>query len=403
MKNNILNYLLIATSMLLIFSCGKDDDSGNGGTGGSTATKINISPVSKFEGDVNSTFDFKVRLSQESSETVTVNYATKDKSAVEVEDYIAQNGTLTFSAGITEQIISVEIVADTLKEGDEEFEVQLSGATNATIEKGLEVGTIRNDDTFLPGGGDGYTTPNSYPGMTLVWADEFNDPTINTDNWTHEIGTGASGWGNNELQYYTSSSDNSYISDGKLIIEAKEQNISGSNYSSARMITAGKQEFIYGRVDVRARLPEGQGIWPAIWMLGTDIFTQGWPACGEIDIMELVGHEPNKVHGTAHWGPQGSSTSTFEGNGYSLTGGKKFSDEFNVFSIIWEENSIKWLVNDVQFFTITDANITNVGYPFNDNFFFILNVAVGGNWPGSPDNSTVFPQRMFVDYIRVFQ
>ncbi|MFK8006895.1 MAG: family 16 glycosylhydrolase [Saprospiraceae bacterium] len=402
MKNNIPFLFLLITSIFLISSCGKDDDGGDGGNGGGTsATKITISPVSKFEGDANSTFDFKVRLSQSSSDVVTVDFTTSDRSAVAVEDYIAQNGTLTFS-GTTEQIISVEIVADTLSEGDEEFEIQLSNPTNASLEDESEIGTIRNDDTYLPIDDDGYSTPNSYAGMTLVWADEFNGNEINLDDWTHEIGTGSGGWGNNELQYYTSDSDNSYISDGKLIIEAKEQNISGSNYSSARMITAGKKEFIYGRVDVRAKLPEGQGIWPAIWMLGADIFTDGWPACGEIDIMELVGHEPNKIHGTAHWGNQGNP-STHQGNAYTLSGGSKYSDEFHVFSIIWDNNTIKWLMDDQQYFSITDANVTNTAYPFNDNFFFILNVAVGGNWPGSPDNSTVFPQRMYVDYVRVFQ
>jgi len=400
MKKNIPFLFLFIISMLLVSSCGKDDDSGNGGNGGGTSiTKITISPVSKFEGDINSTFDFKVRLSQASSADVTVDFTTNDKSAVQEEDYIAQNGTLTFS-GTMEQIISVEIVADTLSEGDEEFEILLSNPTNASLEDESEVGTIRNDDTFLPTNSSGYTTPNSYAGMTLVWADEFNGNQIDLNNWTHEIGN--SGWGNNELQYYTSSSDNSYVSDGNLIIEAKEESISGSSYSSARMITAGKQEFIYGRIDVRAKLPEGQGIWPAIWMLGADIFTNGWPACGEIDIMELVGHEPNRIHGTAHWGNQGNP-STYQGNGFTLSGGSKYSDEFNVFSIIWENDNIKWLMNDQEFFSISSANVTNTAYPFNDNFFFILNIAVGGNWPGSPDGSTVFPQKMYIDYVRVFQ
>jgi beta-glucanase (GH16 family) len=287
-----------------------------------------------------------------------------------------------------------------LNEDDEEFEIQFSNSTNAIIEIEIGTGTIQNDDeVFLF---DGYITPNSYAGMTLVWSDEFSGANINLDNWTHEIGNGNNGWGNNELEYYTSSSENSYLSNGKLIIEAKEQNVSGYNYTSARMISAGKREFTYGRVDVRAKLPEGQGIWPAVWMLGADIFTQGWPACGEIDIMELVGHQSSEVHGTAHWGNQGSP-STYQGNGYTLAGGKKFSDEFHVFTIIWENNSIKWFVDDVQFFSITDANVTNTSYPFNDNFFFIMNVAVGGNWPGSPNASTVFPQRMHVDYVRIFQ
>lgn len=397
MNQRIQYFTLLFSAIFLIISCGKDDD--RVGECSPSATIITISPVSKIEGDVNSTFDFEVRLSQTTSDIVTVNFTTEDNTALSGEDYIAKNGTLTFS-GTTEQIISVEIIADTLQEEDEIFEIQLSSAINATIEKEIEIGTIQNDDenSFY----DGYTTPNSYPGLTLVWSDEFSGDNINLDNWTHEIGNGSNGWGNNELEYYTSSSENSYLSDGKLIIEAKKQNISGYNYTSARMISAGKQEFTFGRVDVRAKLPEGQGIWPAIWMLGADIFTQGWPSCGEIDIMELVGHQPSEVHGTAHWGNQGSP-STYQGNGYTLAGGAKFSDEFHVFTIIWETNSIKWLVDDIQFFSITDANVTNTSYPFNDSFFFIMNVAVGGNWPGSPNASTVFPQRMFVDYVRIFQ
>jgi hypothetical protein len=396
LKKRFPYFILLLSFLLLVISCGKDDD---GGEECSPTTMITISPVSKIEGDINSTFDFEVILSQASSDVVTVDFTTIDKSAVLGEDYISQNGTLTFS-GTTEQIISIEVVGDTLNEDDEEFEIQFSNSTNAIIEIEIGTGTIQNDDeVFLF---DGYITPNSYAGMTLVWSDEFSGANINLDNWTHEIGNGNNGWGNNELEYYTSSSENSYLSNGKLIIEAKEQNVSGYNYTSARMISAGKREFTYGRVDVRAKLPEGQGIWPAVWMLGADIFTQGWPACGEIDIMELVGHQSSEVHGTAHWGNQGSP-STYQGNGYTLAGGKKFSDEFHVFTIIWENNSIKWFVDDVQFFSITDANVTNTSYPFNDNFFFIMNVAVGGNWPGSPNASTVFPQRMHVDYVRIFQ
>jgi len=245
----------------------------------------------------------------------------------------------------------------------------------------------------------GYSTPTSYPGYTEAWAEEFDGSEINTSWWTHEIGN--SGWGNNELQYYTDDAKNSFLSGGNLVIEAIKENFNGAPYTSARMITKDKKLFTHGRIDVRAILPEGQGIWPAIWMLGNNISSVGWPACGEIDIMELVGHEPGTVHGTAHWGPQGQSWSTYVGDDYKLPSGEKYSDEFHVFSIIWEPGKIDWYVDDTKFHTIRQSDV-NVTYPFDREFFFILNIAVGGNWPGNPDASTQFPQRMTIDYIRVF-
>lgn len=384
---------------MLFTACGKDDD-GNGGGPQVDGVTVSINDVTKFEGDENNAYDFKVRLSRESDDVITVNFATADAAAVEGEDYIAQSGTLTFAAKEIEQIVSIEVVADTLKESDEDFKIILSNPTNATLLKGEGIGTMRNDDTFLVTDGEGYSTPLSYAGMELVWADEFNGNSIDTECWNHELGN--HGWGNNELQNYTASSANSYVSDGKLVIEAIEENSNGSNYSSARMTTQGKKEFALGRIDIRAKLPKGQGVWPALWSLGANFGTIGWPACGEIDFMELLGHEPNKVHGTAHWGPQGQSFSNSYSGDFQLNGGDDFGDEFHVFSLIWETNSMHFLVDDQQYHTINSSNVDG-NYPFNSPFFFIFNIAVGGNWPGNPDSTTEFPQRMFVDYIRVFQ
>jgi len=393
---------LISFCIVLSFSCGEDDGPTDPNPGPSgTTPNVSITSVTKFEGNENGEFEFNVRLSTATTNEVTVDYTTNDKSAVEGEDYTGTSGTLTFAANETDLPVTVEIIADTLKEGDEEFEVVISNPLNANLSSSSTgIGTIRNDDTFLAVEEAGYITPESYAGMTLVWRDEFNGTEIDADSWKHELGN--SGWGNNELQNYTASSTNSFVSNGLLTIEAREEASNGSNYSSARMITAGLKEFQYGRVDIRARLPEGQGIWPALWMLGANIFEIGWPACGEIDIMELVGHEPNVIHGTGHWGVQGSGTSTFQGNGFTLSGGAKYSDEFNVFSIVWTQNQVKYLMNDQEYFALTQGSVGGL-YPFNSPFFFIFNIAVGGNWPGSPDATTVFPQRMFVDYIRVFQ
>jgi len=231
----------------------------------------------------------------------------------------------------------------------------------------------------------------------LVWSDEFDDTDINPQNWTYDLG--ANGWGNQELQNYTSNSDNSYVANGNLMIVAKEQ---GTGYTSARMKSIGLQEFQYGRIDVRAILPSGQGIWPAIWMLGHDFGSVGWPACGEIDIMELIGSSPNAVHGTIHYGAN-FSQHDFQGSSSYLPLSQSFNDEFHVFSIEWDENGITWYVDDVEFYSV-DNNVTGTQpYPFDDEFFFIMNVAVGGQWPGYPDATTTFPQFMAVDYVRVFQ
>ncbi len=247
----------------------------------------------------------------------------------------------------------------------------------------------------------GYSTPLSYPGYTLVWHDEFDSTALSSD-WTYEIGTGQNGWGNNELQYYTA--DNATLQDGLLLITAKQESVGGRNYTSSRIITQGAQEFQYGRIDIRAALPYGQGIWPALWMLGQDFGTVGWPACGEIDIMEMVGGPSrpdggdNKVFGTVHWESNGSRA---EFGGSTVLSSGRFADEFHVFSIVWDADKITWYRDDIQFheIDITPADLDE----FRDAFFFIFNVAVGGNWPGSPNASTQFPQTMAVDYVRVFQ
>jgi beta-glucanase (GH16 family) len=245
--------------------------------------------------------------------------------------------------------------------------------------------------------GEGYSTPIEYDGYKLIWNDEFTGNSINTNNWVFETGTGSWGWGNNELQYYRT--ENAWVSDDVLTIEARRESYQGSSFTSARMKTQGKFSFKYGRVDIRALLPKGQGIWPALWMLGSNFSSVGWPACGEIDIMEMIGGSgrENTVHGTVHWDNNGHASA---GNGYTLSSGT-FADEYHVFSIIWDDTLIKWYVNDVKFYeiNITPTHMTEFHLPH----FFIFNVAVGGNWPGSPDATTIFPQQMRVDYIRVFQ
>ena len=248
---------------------------------------------------------------------------------------------------------------------------------------------------------EGYTTPESYDGKTLVWQDEFSGDQLNTSNWTHEIGNN-NGWGNNELEYYQAA--NTEVHDGYLVIKAKKESVGGFSYTSSRMVTKGKKEFKYGRIDIRAILPKGQGIWPALWMLGSNISTVNWPKCGEIDIMEMIGGTADRektVFGTLHWDDATlGHVCTCDKPGHILSSGS-FNDKFHVFTITWDETFITWYVDDVQFnkIDITPADLDE----FQKDYFFIFNLAVGGSWPGNPNSSTVFPQRMIVDYVRVFQ
>ena len=261
------------------------------------------------------------------------------------------------------------------------------------------------DDGWVIPSFTGYESPSTYDGYSLTWSDEFSGTEINDDNWGYDIG--GSGWGNNELQYHTNR--NAYLKEGLLVIRAQQEAYRGKNYTSSRLKTQGKQNFKYGRIDVRARLPEGAGIWPALWMLGENITDVGWPKSGEIDIMEMVGgnslqdKHPNgdrTAHGTMHWNNNGLNGSYSPVNtGKSEILSTSLSEEFHVFSIQWDVNGIGWYIDDAQY----SYKTINSTQPFREEFFFIMNIAVGGDWPGSPNSSTVFPQRMVIDYVRVFQ
>jgi beta-glucanase (GH16 family) len=242
-------------------------------------------------------------------------------------------------------------------------------------------------------------TPVGYlEGWTLVWQDEFDGPEINPDHWTHE--TGGHGWGNGENQYYTDSPDNAFIEDGKLVIQALEQNFMGKLFTSARLMTKGKVEQQYGRIEARIQIPTGKGIWPAFWMLGSSFPDVSWPQSGEIDIMENIGSEPGVVHGTVH-GP-GYSGGSGVGGSKRLPDGGRYTDDFHIFAIEWQENEIRWYMDNVEYFRVTPTAVRG-DWVYNQPFFLILNVAVGGSWPGYPDQNTEFPQRMLVDYVRIYE
>jgi beta-glucanase (GH16 family) len=234
-------------------------------------------------------------------------------------------------------------------------------------------------------------------GETIVWNDEFDGSSIDTTKWSFDLGTGApalTGWGNNELQYYTSNPANVSIVNGRLCITAIKESYQGSAYTSARIQTKLKGDWTYGRFEIRAKLPKGKGVWPAVWMLPTDNYYGGWAASGEIDIMELLGHEPAKVYGTIHFGgawPDNQSSS----ENYTLPNGD-FSDDFHIFAIEWDKDGISWYVDSVRY------SVKPHKQPFDKRFYLLMNLAVGGNWPGNPDGSTVFPVRMEIDYVRVY-
>ena len=248
----------------------------------------------------------------------------------------------------------------------------------------------------------GPDSPLSYDSFHRVWSDEFSGTRLDEQNWSHDIGTGSGGWGNNELQYYRS--NNTSVADGFLTITAKRENYGGRNYTSSRIKTEGLVAFTYGRVDIRAKLPRGQGIWPALWALGNNFSEVGWPYSGEIDIMEMIGGSGREdtVHGTVHWNIGGLSSAyahTYSGGAFTAD---DFSTGFNVFSIIRTADQIEWRVNDVPYYLFTIDDSPSLA-PFRKPFFLIFNVAVGGNWPGYPDDTTSFPQQMVVDYVRVFE
>jgi len=233
----------------------------------------------------------------------------------------------------------------------------------------------------------------------LVMQDEFDGATLNNAFWSYDIGTGSNGWGNNELEYYTDKPENIKVENGMLRITAVKESYMGSGYTSARILTKGKFEQKYGRIEARIKMPYGKGLWPAFWMIGANSSTVSWPQCGEIDIMEYLGSNPTSIFGTVH-GPGYSGGSAIT-KSYSLSN-DRFDNDFHIFGIEWGENYINFYVDNVLYNQITPSKVTGE-WVFNQPFYIILNLAVGGNYPGSPNSETVFPQTMLVDYVRVYE
>lgn len=235
---------------------------------------------------------------------------------------------------------------------------------------------------------------------SLVMQDEFDEDGVpDSSIWTYDIGTGQDGWGNNELQFYTDATDNVKVENGFLLITAKEESMGGAAYTSARLKTEGLFEQQYGRFETRMRLPYGQGMWPAFWMLGNNCDEVIWPACGEIDIMEYRGQEPSTVLGSVH-GP-GYSAGEAISKSYTLEN-DRFDTGFHIFGIEWAPDYINYYVDDVLYNQITPEDVPGE-WVFDKPFYLIMNLAVGGSFVGSPNEETTFPQTMLIDYVRVYR
>ncbi|HUI40945.1 MAG TPA: glycoside hydrolase family 16 protein [Terriglobia bacterium] len=264
------------------------------------------------------------------------------------------------------------------------------------------------------------------PKGALMWSDEFNGPDGSAPDpakWTYDIGVDGNGWGNQELEYYTQSTANVVVRGGNLVITAVREKYSGPtaapagepgaspaapvtvsrDYTSTRIKTEGLFAQAYGRIEARIKIPRGQGMWPAFWMMGDDIEKVGWPKCGEIDIMENIGKEPSEVHGSLHGPGPGDSGTDDMTKAYTLPRGQRFADAFHVFAVEWDPRQMRFYVDSHLYFTAEPREMPHgTGWVFNHPFFVILNLAVGGSWPGNPDSSTEFPQQMLVDYVRVY-
>jgi beta-glucanase (GH16 family) len=245
------------------------------------------------------------------------------------------------------------------------------------------------------------------PRWNLVWHDEFDQPDgarPDPNKWKFDLGGG--GWGNHELEYYTDRPENVRVEKGNLVITAKDEGYTGADgvtwqFSSARLKTQGKFAQAYGRFEARIKIPEGQGIWPAFWMLGQNIGEVGWPKCGEIDVLENIGKEPTTVHGSLHGPIPGERASNLT-SVFSLRSNAKLAANFHVYAIEWEPGDVRFYLDDFLYAAFTPESPGGGPWVFDHPFFILLNVAVGGDWPGNPDATTKFPQEMLVDYVRVY-
>lgn len=332
---------------------------------------------------------------------------------VDILVYDDGSGIIVISASATDAVEYQYLLGDkddsefTNASGDLEFKYKTSGNYTVIVKAVGSNGRFLQytENIFVPAEepisvGEGYITPITYPDMNLIWNDEFDGTSLNTNIWSYDNGDGCPnlcGWGNNELEYYRP--ENSSFANGIMTITAKQEQWEGRQYTSTKIVSRNKQAVQYGRIDCRALLPKGQGLWPAIWLLGTNQPSVGWPKCGEIDIMEMVGGSgrENRITANIFYDNNGQRD---EVGGYILDDGF-FYDKYHVFSLIWNETQLVYLVDDQPYHTVSITSPAKT--EFHNPFYAIINVAVGGNHPGNPDNTTILPTSMSVDYFRVFQ
>ncbi|MFV8341320.1 family 16 glycosylhydrolase [Flavobacterium sp. XS2P39] len=352
LKNNNGLFFIVLASIFLLFSCG--DSTTNGEEAILKPSNLAISAVvegtstANPNGNGSGTVNFSINATNATSYKILLgNGETKELT----------NGNFTYTYATS---------------GTETYVIYVSAYNSAGF-----VSSTLSVTVFV--------------GSSLVWSDEFNiDGAPDSAKWGYDLGAG--GWGNNEFQYYTNRPENVIVQNGMLKIHTLKESYSGSNYTSARILTKDKFSFKYGRVEIRAKLASGGGTWPALWMLGNAISSAGWPACGEIDIMEHVGNNLNKVHGSLH--SPGRSGNTPDTSTVTVANA---STEFHVYSIDWTAAAIKFYVDNQLFYTFSNA----ASFPFNQNFFLIINCAMGGNFGGVIDpgfTATTFE----IDYVRVY-
>ena len=309
----------------------------------------------------------------------------------------AESSAESSSCAAVQSSSSSEIAAASSSSIDNVIESSAVSSSSMTIESSSSAETASSSSAETT------SSSSAEPAAQYLWHDEFDGESIDLNKWTFDIGTGASGWGNNEWEYYTDRKENAYIKDGVLHIRAQKEDYEGQKYTSARMLTKGKFAFKYGTVEARIALPTGKGIWPAFWMLGENFDTVGWPACGEIDIIEAVNSE-NKIYGTNHWA-NGAEYATY-GNNTGDYRNQKFDldiTQFHTYKFTWDEKYIRMFVDDFMYHEILIEGNEGDTEEFHKPFFFLLNVAVAGNWPGFEVDDSQFPNEMLVDYIRVIK
>ena len=348
--------------------------------------------------ELNKDTTYRVRFKIKSSTSRTFKFIIQkmDYSALAYEENISltKNQVYEFDKDIVVKDSSTYLYGFMLGKVDS---VSRSSHT-ITISNPSLTDELSEEDSFGGKKGTFAEAPATYKNRTLIWSDEFNGNELDDDNWSYNIGDG--GWGNNEYQYYTNSTNNVRVANGSLRITARKEQYKNASYTSGRIDTKGKQSFKYGYFEARIALPSAMGIWPAFWMLGVNIDDINWPKCGEIDIMEAINNE-NKVYSTLHWnsnGVSGDTSHTYQGNeGYNISD----REEYHLYAVEWKETGIKTYVDNVEVFSYSFYS-TSVKEAFQKEFYFLLNVAVGGDWPGFEIDDN-FPHTMSVDYLRVYQ